>query len=123
VDLNFAPPYSHCDIGEWIFFRLSKIIYVFLTFIFYRFVALLSYAVILHYEMFSADADIRLARRIKRDTADNARDIGAVLDQVGSYFPATPFALPFSYFDYTFFFYFAFVILTFTEFQDFYMLF
>lgn len=32
--------------------------------------------------MFSADADIRLARRIKRDTADNARDIGAVLDQV-----------------------------------------
>jgi len=34
--------------------------------------------------MFSADADVRLARRIKRDTADNARDIGAVLDQVAT---------------------------------------
>lgn len=37
--------------------------------------------------MFSADADIRLARRIKRDTADNARDIGAVLDQVATLQP------------------------------------
>jgi len=34
--------------------------------------------------MFSADADVRLARRIKRDTAENARDIGAVLDQVAA---------------------------------------
>lgn len=34
--------------------------------------------------MFSADADVRLARRIKRDTADNAREIGAVLDQVAT---------------------------------------
>jgi uridine kinase len=32
--------------------------------------------------MFNADADVRLARRIKRDTADNARNIEAVLDQV-----------------------------------------
>ncbi|KAK7371887.1 hypothetical protein VNO80_05253 [Phaseolus coccineus] len=31
------------------------------------------------------DADIRLARRIKRDTADNARDIGAVLDQYSKF--------------------------------------
>jgi uridine kinase len=34
--------------------------------------------------MFSADADVRLARRIKRDTADNARNIEAVLDQVAT---------------------------------------
>ncbi|KAL5125969.1 Uridine kinase-like protein 4 [Glycine soja] len=31
------------------------------------------------------DADVRLARRIKRDTADNARDIGAVLDQYSKF--------------------------------------
>ncbi|XP_029128558.1 uridine kinase-like protein 3 isoform X2 [Cajanus cajan] len=31
------------------------------------------------------DADVRLARRIKRDTADNARDIGTVLDQYSKY--------------------------------------
>lgn len=52
--------------------------------ILYLFVALLSYAITLHCEMFSADADVRLARRIKRDTADNAREIGAVLDQVAT---------------------------------------
>lgn len=32
--------------------------------------------------MFSADADVRLARRIRRDTTEKGRDIGAVLDQV-----------------------------------------
>ncbi|KAK7320306.1 hypothetical protein VNO77_29660 [Canavalia gladiata] len=31
------------------------------------------------------DADVRLARRIKRDTAENARDIGAVLDQYSKF--------------------------------------
>ncbi|KAG4964275.1 hypothetical protein JHK82_038497 [Glycine max] len=31
------------------------------------------------------DADVRLARRIKRDTADNAREIGAVLDQYSKF--------------------------------------
>lgn len=35
--------------------------------------------------MSSADADVRLARRIKRDTAVNSRDIGAVLDQVATF--------------------------------------
>lgn len=32
--------------------------------------------------MLSADADVRLARRIRRDTNEKDRDIGAVLDQV-----------------------------------------
>ena len=32
---------------------------------------------------FSADADVRLARRIRRDTVEKGRDIGMVLDQVG----------------------------------------
>ncbi|MCH87002.1 uridine kinase-like protein 3-like [Trifolium medium] len=32
-----------------------------------------------------ADADVRLARRIKRDTADNARNIEAVLDQYSKF--------------------------------------
>jgi uridine kinase len=31
---------------------------------------------------FSLDADVRLARRIKRDTAEKDRDIKTVLDQV-----------------------------------------
>ncbi len=35
-----------------------------------------------HCKIFSADADVRLARRIRRDTVDKHRDIGAVLDQV-----------------------------------------
>lgn len=30
----------------------------------------------------SADADVRLARRIRRDTSDKGRDIGMILDQV-----------------------------------------
>lgn len=29
-----------------------------------------------------ADADVRLARRIRRDTVEKGRDIGMVLDQV-----------------------------------------
>lgn len=33
-------------------------------------------------QIFSADADVRLARRIRRDTVEKGRDIGAVLDQV-----------------------------------------
>jgi len=32
--------------------------------------------------MFSADADVRLARRIRRDTSEKDRDIGVILDQV-----------------------------------------
>jgi len=74
--------------------------------------------------MFSADADIRLARRIKRDTADNARDIGAVLDQVAT---LQPHQLRFHFHTlivFCFFcFAFAFVFLTFTAFQDLDMLF
>lgn len=35
--------------------------------------------------MFSADADVRLARRIRRDTNEKGRDIGAVLDQVATF--------------------------------------
>lgn len=33
----------------------------------------------------SADADVRLARRIRRDTVERGREIGAVLDQVVQY--------------------------------------
>jgi len=36
--------------------------------------------------MFSADADVRLARRIRRDTNEKGRDIGAVLDQVATFY-------------------------------------
>ena len=36
-------------------------------------------------KIFSADADVRLARRIRRDTVDKGRDIGAVLDQVSKF--------------------------------------
>lgn len=43
---------------------------------------LLSWAVTSHRKFFSADADVRLARRIRRDTVEKGRDIGAVLDQV-----------------------------------------
>lgn len=32
--------------------------------------------------IFSADADVRLARRIRRDTVEKGRDINMVLDQV-----------------------------------------
>lgn len=32
-----------------------------------------------------ADADVRLARRIRRDTVEKGRDIGTVLDQVGEH--------------------------------------
>jgi hypothetical protein len=35
-----------------------------------------------HCSIFSADADVRLARRIRRDTVEKGRDIGTVLDQV-----------------------------------------
>lgn len=35
-----------------------------------------------HCKIFSADADVRLARRIRRDTVEKGRDIGTVLDQV-----------------------------------------
>lgn len=34
---------------------------------------------------FKSDADVRLARRIRRDTVEKGRDIGAVLDQVGNF--------------------------------------
>ncbi|XP_059441279.1 uridine kinase-like protein 4 isoform X2 [Corylus avellana] len=34
---------------------------------------------------YSADADVRLARRIRRDTAEKGRDIGAVLDQYSKF--------------------------------------
>lgn len=43
---------------------------------------LLSWAITSHCKIFSADADVRLARRIRRDTVEKSRDIGAVLDQV-----------------------------------------
>lgn len=43
---------------------------------------LLSCAVTSHHKIFSADADVRLARRIRRDTVEKGRDIGTVLDQV-----------------------------------------
>lgn len=36
----------------------------------------------LHNLKFSADADVRLARRIRRDTVEKNRDIATVLDQV-----------------------------------------
>lgn len=36
----------------------------------------------LHCLTLSADADVRLARRIRRDTVEKGRDIGTVLDQV-----------------------------------------
>jgi len=36
-----------------------------------------------HHAVFSADADVRLARRIRRDTVEKGRDIAMVLDQVG----------------------------------------
>lgn len=32
--------------------------------------------------IFSADADVRLARRIRRDTVEKGRDINMVLEQV-----------------------------------------
>lgn len=35
-----------------------------------------------HCKIFSADADVRLARRMRRDMVDKHRDIGAVFDQV-----------------------------------------
>ena len=37
-----------------------------------------------HCKIFSADADVRLARRIRRDTVEKSRDIGTVLDQVSN---------------------------------------
>ena len=46
---------------------------------------LLSWTVTSHCKIFSADADVRLARRIRRDTVEKGRDIGAVLDQVGNF--------------------------------------
>lgn len=50
------------------------------------FVEILSEAVTLHFKMFSADADVLLARRIRRDTNEKGRDIGAVLDQVATFY-------------------------------------
>ncbi|KAH1119473.1 hypothetical protein GYH30_048027 [Glycine max] len=35
--------------------------------------------------IFYADADVRLARRIRRDTSEKGRDIGAVLDQYSKF--------------------------------------
>ena len=35
--------------------------------------------------IFYSDADVRLARRIRRDTVEKGRDIGMVLDQVGQH--------------------------------------
>lgn len=46
-----------------------------------HFILLLNWATS-HCKIFSADADVRLARRIRRDTVEKGRDIGAVLDQV-----------------------------------------
>lgn len=46
------------------------------------FIVSLSWAVTLHLKFFSADADVRLARRIRRDTVEKGRDIATVLDQV-----------------------------------------
>lgn len=46
---------------------------------------LLSLAVTSHYKIFSADADVRLARRIRRDTVEKGRDIATVLDQVRTF--------------------------------------
>lgn len=40
------------------------------------------YSMVFTSKIFSADADVRLARRIRRDTVEKGRDIGAVLDQV-----------------------------------------
>ncbi|MBA0573806.1 hypothetical protein Golax_001020 [Gossypium laxum] len=36
-------------------------------------------------KLFSADADVRLARRIRRDTVEKGRDIGVVLDQYSKF--------------------------------------
>ncbi|KAF7831237.1 uridine kinase-like protein 3 [Senna tora] len=44
-----------------------------------------SHAITSHWNMFSADADVRLARRIKRDTVEKARDVSAVLDQYSKF--------------------------------------
>lgn len=43
-----------------------------------------SWTVTSHCKIFSADADVRLARRIRRDTVEKSRDIGTVLDQVSN---------------------------------------
>ena len=40
------------------------------------------WSLILHHGVIYADADVRLARRIKRDTVEKGRDIATVLDQV-----------------------------------------
>lgn len=40
---------------------------------------------ILPFDFFSADADVRLARRIRRDTVQKGRDINTVLDQVSKF--------------------------------------
>ncbi|KAK3007287.1 hypothetical protein RJ639_015746, partial [Escallonia herrerae] len=37
------------------------------------------------FDIFSADADVRLARRIRRDTVEKGRDIGTVLDQYSKF--------------------------------------
>lgn len=47
------------------------------------FFAVGTYSHVLHIMFFfRADADVRLARRIRRDTAEKSRDIAMVLDQV-----------------------------------------
>jgi len=61
--------------------------------------------------MFSADADVRLARRIRRDTNEKGRDIGAVLDQVATFCHT----IYITYFDY---FLLLFHLVIFTSLQD-----
>lgn len=43
------------------------------------------YSMVFTCKIFSADADVRLARRIRRDTVEKGRDIGMVLDQVSNF--------------------------------------
>ncbi|KAJ0101217.1 hypothetical protein Patl1_03780 [Pistacia atlantica] len=53
--------------------------------ILHRFMVLLSWAITSHCKIFSADADVRLARRIRRDTVEKGRDIATVLDQYSKF--------------------------------------
>jgi uridine kinase len=43
------------------------------------------WSLILHHGVIYADADVRLARRIKRDTVEKGRDIATVLDQYSKF--------------------------------------
>lgn len=66
-----------------------------------------------HDEVFSADPDVRLARRIRRDTVEKGRDIGTVLDQVRKF----PFVYDLSFlkFYFTLFFYSAEIVIPFRQ--------